>query len=105
MIFAVDWDGTLVDTKTQAWLPDAEWALNKMLGRHEVVVHTCRVLYPEGKTWVEQRLQEHAPRQYGLGRLTVAAKPQADRYIDNLAVTFDGNWPELIRRLPRERGE
>lgn len=92
---AVDWDDTLVDARTQEWLPGARTAIRQLQGRgYDVFVHTCRANWPEGHASIEAKLAEaHL-------QLEVKPKPTADFYIDNLALRFDGEWPELVRQVP-----
>ena len=80
MKIGIDWDQTLVDTKTQEWLPGALERLRRMVADgDDVFVHTCHANWPEGRASVEAKLA-----QAGL-RLRVEAKPLADVYIDDRA--------------------
>jgi len=46
---AVDWDDTLVDGQSQEWLPDAEWALGRMVkAGWQVSVLSCRSVVAGG---------------------------------------------------------
>ena len=96
---AVDWDGTLVDPKTQEWLPDAKWALRQLLSRYsQVVVHTVRATYPEGVVKVEGSLLD-VIYPADQGRIVIAGKPAADVYIDDRAVRYAGDWQQTMREL------
>lgn len=95
MIVALDWDDTLVDVRTQEWLPDALDALKRLLrDGHTVIVHTCRANWPEGLASVETKLA-----QAGVAGATVwtePGKPHADVYVDDRAVRFDGDWRPVV---------
>lgn len=92
---AVDWDGTLVDARSQEWLPGAQNALRQLKARgYEVFIHTCHANWPEGVAAVEAKLA-----QAGLD-LEIVAKPSADFYIDDRARRFDGNWKLTLALVP-----
>lgn len=92
---AVDWDGTLVDARSQEWLPGAQAALRQLKARgYEVFIHTCHANWPEGQASVEAKLAEA-----GLD-LEIVAKPLADFYIDDRARRFDGNWKLALAQVP-----
>lgn len=91
---AVDWDDTLVDARTQEWLPDAVLALRELqaLG-YKLILHTCRANWPEGLASIEAKLSQAAlsiPVHVGAG------KPSADKYIDNQGITFPGTWSPIL---------
>lgn len=91
---AIDWDDTLVDVKTQEWLPTARSAIVQLRAKgYEPFIHTCRANWPEGLASIEAKLREE--------RLTipVVAKPYADFYIDNKGVAFD-EWRHVIQLIP-----
>jgi hydroxymethylpyrimidine pyrophosphatase-like HAD family hydrolase len=89
---AVDWDGTLVD-RNQDWLPDAEWALGKMVkAGWKVTVLSCRASFPTGKASIERKLDESF-----LSAIEVTdKKPQADVYLDDKALRFNGDWSTVF---------
>lgn len=96
----VDWDGTLVDGQTQEWLPGAQQALRELLSMYRtVIVHTCRANWPEGRAQVEAKLA--AAHFYDL---QIVAKPQADFYIDDQAIRFEG-WPQTLAPLRAARSQ
>ncbi len=96
-IAALDWDGVLVDPKTQDWLPGAKQAISSLLmGKRKVVIHSCRVLWPDGLTQIQSKLREagfigHVDIHTGPG------KPGADLYVDDRALRFTGDWNEVLR--------
>jgi hypothetical protein len=94
---ACDWDGVLVDPKTQGWLPGAREALSALLmGKRKVVIHSCRVGWPEGLTQIQSKLREAG----FLGHVDIhtgAGKPNADLYLDDRALRFTGDWNEVLR--------
>jgi hypothetical protein len=99
---AVDWDGTLVGPE-QEWLPGAREALRTMLARNcAVVVHTCRANYAAGAAAVRAGLDEA-----GFVAVDVKGKEEADVYVDDRALRFEGSWPaaldELTTRQVREQ--
>jgi len=100
---AVDWDGTLVDPKTQAWLPGAKVALHQLLSQHRhVIIHTSRANWLEGRVSVESKLAEAVARPWetSLGeRLKIEPKPNADVYVDDRAIRFTGNWLAALRQI------
>lgn len=92
---AVDWDGTLVDARSQEWLPGAQAALRQLKARgYEVFIHTCHANWPEGAAAVEAKLAEA-----GLD-LEIVAKPLADFYIDDRAIEFCGTWRFAMSKVP-----
>lgn len=104
---AVDWDGTLVDPRTQEWLDDAygsgmrgNMLLRLLLERcGAVIVHTCRATWPEGLAQVEAKLDETLTLQWRSLPLTIVGKPLADFYLDDRA----RDWPGLVAELTPER--
>lgn len=96
MRLCVDWDGVLVDSRTQQWLPGAQDGLHDLVEAMacEVIIHTARANYPEGHAQVRGKLNET-----GLAHLEIRAKPLADMYIDDRAHRFTGDWPGLIMQL------
>lgn len=97
----VDWDGTLVDTQSQQWLPGAQAFLHGLLARgYRVVVHTCRANWPEGLASVEAKLEDARLRP---PHVTVAGKPAAVAYVDNLAVRFEGDYQPILREIQPTR--
>lgn len=100
MIVCLDWDGVLVDGRSQEWLPGAQDAVRWLLrAKATVLVCTCRATWPEGLEQVEAQLQEAR-----LGRVTVSAvKPHADFYVDDKAVRFTGDWAQTLEALHADR--
>lgn len=96
---AVDWDDTLVDARTQEWLPNAINALKALLAQGPVIIHTCRANWPEGLASVEQKLDQAFTCHWRQTGLTIAAKPSAAVYIDNQALRFNGDWAATLREL------
>lgn len=89
----LDWDDTLVDVATQEWLPDAEWALGKMVkAGWKVTVLSCRASWPEGAASIAAKLD--ASRLSAVDVTDV--KPAADVYVDDKAVRFDGDWASIF---------
>lgn len=98
MTVASDWDGTLVDSKTQDWLPGALEALKRLLrDGHRVIIHTCRANWPEGLASIEAKLALAGVR--GAHVWTGAGKPHAHIYVDNQAVTFEGDWAPILTHI------
>ena len=94
--FCIDWDGTIVDPKTQEWLPGAQAGLRRLhLAAHTVVVLSSRASWDGGRDQIERKLRDH--------RLSFAieAKPLADLYIDDRAFRFD-NWPDTLAAIKRQ---
>jgi hypothetical protein len=100
---AVDWDGTLVDAKTQEWLPGSVHALGVLLARcRTIIVHTCHANWPEGRAAVEAKLEEVVARPWttSLGeRLRVEPKPAADFYIGDNYLHHGGDWSETLEAV------
>ena len=90
---AVDWDGTLVDPLTQEWLEDAEWALGRMIqAGWKVTVFSCRAGWPEGLASIAAKLDESR-----LSSVDVTnEKPDADVFVDDKALSFDGDWSAVL---------
>lgn len=86
-MIAVDWDDTLVDARSQEWLPGAVVALRTFRNGGGVFVHSCRASWPGGLDQIRLKL-----RSAGFGDVRVVPKPQADRYVDNLGWHFPGSW-------------
>lgn len=110
MVVSSDWDDTIVDARTQEWLPANEGdiapldALKTLLRNgHRVIINTCRANWPEGHASVEAKLQ--AAGLDVTGRLSVwtgAGKPHADVYADNLSFPpFEGQWRALLAHVAR----
>jgi hypothetical protein len=96
---AVDWDGTLVDGRTQAWLPGAEHALGVLVGRcRSLTVHTCHANWPEGRAQVEAKLDTvlAGPARE---RVCVMGKPAADFYIGDNDLHHGGDWSETLEAV------
>lgn len=91
---AVDWDSTLYSDET-GWLPDAKRAL-KVLKRRgfKVVIHSCRAKYPVGEQYIRAALFTA-----GLDLEVTAVKPDADVYLDDKALRFEGDWPAALRQI------
>lgn len=107
MHIAVDWDGTVVDPKTQEWLPGRVGdlaplvALRRLLrDGHRVTLLTCRANWPEGLASIEAKLHEA-----GLGAVTVwtrEGKPHAHVYVDNQSFPpFRGEWSALLAHVEK----
>lgn len=93
-IVAVDWDGTLYEHGT-GWLPDAKRALKVMKRRgYRVIVHSCRAQSPYGADQIRAVLDAAGYRFE-----VTAVKPDADVYIDNKALRFDGDWSTTLSQL------
>lgn len=100
-VVAVDWDDTLVDAKTQQWLPGAEQALQRLLGQFgTVIIHTSRASWPAGRNQIETKLGETVSQAIIGSRVTIEPKPLADVYIDDKAVRFDG-WEAALGEVRR----
>lgn len=107
MRVAVDFDGTLVDSRaTSPGLIDGdpvEGAIDALrsLGSMgiDVVVYSCRTSTMDGALAVRRWLDRH-----GLEWVDVStAKPLATVYIDDRAQRFCGRWDETIRWLKIRR--
>lgn len=109
--YAVDWDGTIV---TDAWPNMGEWqpgaiqSLRTLLTRGEVVVHSCRVAPFETDEATPRNPLIEATKirlmldMEGLWDVEVwmrPYKPPARVYIDNRAVRFNGDWPEVMTQV------
>ncbi len=95
---AIDWDDTLVNVKTQEWLPGAVEALQKFLAQGDsVVIFTCRANWPEGLASIEQKL---VPLRKWRGKISIEKKPRADVYIDNQALRFQ-EWETALPQAER----
>lgn len=94
----VDWDDTLVDARSQQWLPESQRRLRDLLARgYQVIVHTSRANWPEGAATVAAKLVDAGFRA---PHVIVVAKPHAVAYIDNLGFRWDDNWTEILRQIP-----
>lgn len=94
MRLCVDWDSTCVDGDGD-WLPGALDGLRWLRrAKHKVVIHSARANYDMGRSEIEAKLAKH------LLPFRVAAKPDADLYVDDKALKFT-RWPEVIREIRR----
>jgi ribonucleotide monophosphatase NagD (HAD superfamily) len=92
---AVDWDGTLVHGDT--WLPGAERALLGLRrSRYEIIVHTVRAGWPQGREQIAAKLDSLGFRE---NEVRIEAKPDALCYIDNRGYRFTGDWQDALRHL------
>ena len=93
---AIDWDGVLVNPRTQEWLDGSLNALRAILMKHEVVVHSCRANWPEGHHQIHTKLaMENLAGRVDIHRNP--GKPDADVYLDDRALRFTGDWNEVLR--------
>lgn len=86
---AVDWDDTLVDVKTQEWLPNAPQALRTLLHDGPVIIYTCRANWPEGLASIEAKLQETFTLHWRTLGLSI------------VGTRFTGDWAQTLRELQR----
>ncbi len=92
--FAIDYDDTLVDARTQEWLPGAREALKRLTRMgHSFVILSARAGWDGGREQIRAKLAEAG---YDV---EIYAKPRVDRIIDNDAVEFTGDWGAVLRRL------
>lgn len=96
---ALDWDLTLVDEQ-QEWLVGAQEALRALLrSGYTVWVHTCRANYTAGQELVTSKLVaggfEGWLRSGDLELWLGEGKPNADIYVDDRALRFEG-WNDLV---------
>lgn len=94
--YAVDWDATLVDESGE-WLPGARRALAALAAGGTVIVHSCRANWDSGAETIRAKLDAARLRNVKIWR--EPGKPQADCYVDNLAIRFDGDWPKTLRAI------
>lgn len=100
---AVDFDDTLVgwrDYPEGEWIPGARDVLKAWRRRgYTVIVHSARCQFPQGREQIEATLRDAG---FKLGpKLKIEPKVLADFYVDDRAVSFDGDW-SATRKLIRE---
>lgn len=95
MLIAVDWDDTLVDAKTQEWLPGAREALKALRRRgHKLLILSARASWDGGRDQIAAKLAS-----VGIRDVAIHAKPTADLFIDDRAIEFHGDWSQVLRRI------
>ena len=62
---------------------------------HTVLVHSCRCKSASGRRAIEQYLLKHSIMVDGV----CEHKPQADHYVDDRAIKFDGVWDEVVEQI------
>jgi hypothetical protein len=89
----VDFDGVLYDTANRRALPGAiNFVHNCIENGYKVVVHSERSERPAGVRWIKQWLNDEC----GVEGVDVAiTKPEADIYIDDKGLRFEGTYPTM----------
>lgn len=101
MIFAIDFDGTLVDGpkaqgETLTWLDGAREALDALLDAdHDVIIHSCRSNPEVCPEWMLRQMKTFLDASGHLARPNLRitrlgeGKPCADYYIDDRAIRLN----------------
>lgn len=109
LVIAVDFDGTLVgyDGEGLAFpMPGAAEAMDRLRANGAyIVVHTCRVTTGRANGTIEAELGfiRACLDDFGIpyDEIYMSDKMIADIYIDDRAVPFEGNWPDVVKRIAR----
>ena len=121
---AIDWDGTLVQSRwpeqTQEWMPGAVEALHALTEYARIVIYTCRIApvefvtefpRPAAKVQGEINYIRQMLDDAGLSAVAIHTdpwKPYADAYVDDKAVHYRGrpnSWRNLVDKLAAICGE
>jgi hypothetical protein len=97
---ALDFDGVLRagqddDGDDDGWIVGAHAALRRLAESYRVIVFSCRCLDPGGRQDIWLWLSERGADK--LVHEVTARKPDAVAYVDDKAVRFRGDWPEVER--------
>ncbi len=121
-IFAVDWDGTLVQQRwpeqTREWMPGAVEAMHELLKHGSVFIHSARLTPGEFGGLVKGKLEivyEYnyirdmldSAGLYGVDIYTASGKPYADFYVDDKAVYYAGrrgSWAAITEKMLTKLG-
>lgn len=80
-------------------MPGAVEALRTLtMGKKKIVIHSCRSLYPEGYTRIQEKITEIGLHCYPhLEFWAKEGKPIADLYVDDKGFRFEGDWGAVLR--------
>lgn len=104
-VLAIDFDHTIHDTanpvpgkKMGAPIVDAKEALQHFRAQgYQIVIHTAWRIGDDGRLKVIKDWLDF----YGIPYDDITnIKPKADAYIDDKAIRFEGNWEEIINKIP-----
>ena len=100
----LDFDGVIRHPKTNLFVPGAiEFVIKCINSSFKIYICSARKDYGWMIEWTHEELYQKLGPQHAQKIMThlnwYDKKPQADVYLDDRALNFDGTWPEIMSNL------